>query len=211
MNLFYMIAIMGFARFRETVLFGQYRYPKGLYYGGTGFERSALIMQDLFSEAVVNYNNILLIDMHSGYGPRYQMTLVNSIHEKRSSVDLQEIFDYPLIVKTDPEEFYQIQGDMVDFYYLLINERFPHKHFFGTSFEFGTYGESLVALINSHKTMINENRLFHFGAINEKTFSKAKRDFEELYNPSEECWREKALQDARRAFLGILKAEIFSS
>ncbi|MDZ4133751.1 MAG: DUF2817 domain-containing protein, partial [Dethiobacteria bacterium] len=152
----------------------------------------------------------LLIDMHSGYGPRYQMTMVNSRYEQRASTDLQEIFNYPLIAKTDPQEFYQMQGDMVDYYYQLINDRYPGKRFFATSFEFGTYGESLGAVLRSYRTMVNENRFYHHGAKNERVAIRVKRDFDNLFIPRENEWRKKALQDARQAFSGILKAEGYS-
>jgi predicted deacylase len=209
-QLLYMIGRMGLSRFREMVLFGQYRFPEGLYYGGQGFERSAVIMNDLFKAILPGYKDIVYIDMHSGYGPRYQMTLVNSIHEKRDSGSLQDAFNYPLIAKTDRAEFYQMQGDMVDYLYQLKNDRFPDRRLYATSFEFGTYGESFGAVLKSYKAMINENRVFHHGAVNKKAGLRARRDFDELFDPQDDRWRIKALEDARRAFSGILQAEGFS-
>lgn len=200
---------MGPAVFREAVLYGQYRHPGGLYYGGSGFEPSAAVVNDQFAAAAKDYEQILHIDMHSGYGPRDQMTLVNSVYEKRNSADLQKSFDYPLVAKTDPDEFYQMQGDMVDYLYQFFNSRHPNKYYYGTSFEFGTYGESFSAVVCSYKAMINENRCFHYGAVSERAGLQAKNDFEELFNPQDENWREKAMQDSRRAFTGILRAEGF--
>lgn len=202
---------MGSAAFREAVHMGQYRYPKGLYYGGQDFECSAKVINSLFREAVTPYSRVLLIDMHSGYGPRYQMTLVNSIHEERSSEELVEKFKYPLVVKTNPEEFYQMQGDMVDYFYLLMNDLYPEKHFYATSFEFGTYGQSFLAGLRSLRTMINENCLFHNGSKEGKAADQATHDFKELFYPEEGKWRIKALQDARQAFSGILQTEGYSS
>lgn len=212
--LFYLCLInkmltMGPAVFREAVLYGQYLHQKGLYYGGSGFEPSAAVINQLFAAAANDYERVLHIDMHSGYGPRDQMTLVNSVFEKRDSADLQKSFDYPLVAKTDPDEFYQMQGDMVDYFYQYFNSRHPGKYYYGTSFEFGTYGESFSAVVRSLKAMINENRYFHYGAVNEKAGLRAKNDFEELFNPQDVSWREKAMQDSRQAFTGILRAEDF--
>ena len=206
-----MIVTMGLARFRETVLFGQYSFPKGLYYGGKGFEQSAEVMNNLLCKAIVDFEDIMLIDTHSGYGPRYQMTLVNSVHEERDSDDLQKAFDYPQVAKTDPDEYYQMQGDMVDYLYLLKKELFPEKRLYATSFEFGTYGDSLRMSLRSYKAMINENRLFHYGAKNDRVAQQARIDFDELFNPQEMHWREKAIQDARQALSGIIRAEGFGS
>lgn len=210
LQLGYMIATLGPSRFRENFLLGQYRFSQGLYFGGHDFEYSAKVMKDLFNTAAADYNDLLLIDMHSGYGPRYQMTMVNSRYEQRASLDLQEIFNYPLIAKTDPQEFYQMQGDMVDYYYQLIYDRYPGKRFFATSFEFGTYGETLCAVLRSYRTMVNENRFYHHGAKNERVAGRVKRDFDNLFIPREKEWRKKALQDARQAFSGILQAEGYS-
>lgn len=200
---------MGAASFREAIHMGQFNYPKGLYYGGKGFEESAGIMNNIFYNTIEPYKRVLFIDMHSGYGPRYQMTLVNSIYESRASGDLIKLFNYPLVVKTNPEEFYQMQGDMVDYFYQLMYDRYPAKQFYATSFEFGTYGESLFAAMKSLKTMINENRVYHYGAESDSSAGQAKLDFSELFYPLEEKWRLKAIEDSRQAFTGILKAEDF--
>jgi hypothetical protein len=209
LKLFNLILRMGPANFREAVLYGQYRFPQGLYYGGKGFERSTEVLSSLFQEAAASAEQFLLIDMHTGYGPRYQMTIVNSIHEKRTSTDLQDAFDYPQVAKADPNEFYQMQGDMIDYLYQFMNGQFPGKFFYATSFEFGTLGSSFAAVIKSLKAMINENRVSHHGAASEKVAEKARYDFCELFFPAEKRWREKALLDARQAFTGILKAEKF--
>ncbi len=205
------ILCMGPANFRDAVLFGQYRYPQGLYYGSKGLESSAAVLVNLFREAASNYERIMLFDMHSGYGPRYQMTLVNSIHEKRASEDLQSAFNYPLVAKSNPDEFYQMQGDMVDYLYQVMASQFPGKYLYATSFEFGTFGSSFGAVIKSLKAMINENLVSHHGAVSEAVAAKARHEFCELFFPAEEKWRNKVLQDARSAFNGILKAEKYIS
>ena len=209
LRLLNLILSMGPAVFREAVLFGQYRYPKGLYYGGSSLEPSSEQMNNLFRNAIQPYRQVLYIDMHSGYGPREQMTLVNSTYERRDSASLQKAFEYPLVVKTDPEEFYQMRGDMVDYFYQVMDNHYADKNFFGTSFEFGTFGESFLAVIKSLRVMVNENRLFHHGAVSEKVAERARVEFEALFNPPDDEWKEKALHDARQAFKGILKAEGF--
>ena len=145
--------------------------------------------------------------MHTGYGPRYQMSLVNSVHENRSSQDFEARFNYPLVVAANPQEFYAIQGDMIDYEYEMWRHDFPEKRFFATAFEFGTYGDKFKGRVGMQHAMSFENRLYWQGTDNEKLEQKVKKDFEELFNPSAPEWREKAIQDADQAFDGILKAE----
>ena len=98
---------------------------------------------ELYRDALSQYDQILHLDMHTGYGPRYQMSLVNSVHETRPSAEFVARFNYPLVVAATGEEFYAIQGDMVDYYYELWKKEFPDKRFYSGAFEFGTVREYL--------------------------------------------------------------------
>lgn len=119
------------------------------------------------------------------------------------------MFNYPLVVAANPEEFYAIQGDMIDYVYEMWRHDFPEKKLYATAFEFGTYGDKLRGQIGMPYAMSFENRLFWQGAKNERSAKKVKMSFEELFNPSEKAWKEKAVQDADQAFEGILKTESY--
>ena len=198
---------MGWPGFKSAYLLGQYRHSKGLFYGGEGYQEETKVLIDLYRQAIAAYEQTLHLDMHTGYGPRYQMSIVNSVHEKRSSQDFVEKFNYPLVVAANPEEFYAIQGDMVDFIYEMWQAEFPEKMLFSTAFEFGTYGDGYKGQYGMPRAMSFENRLYWQGTENKKVAAKIKYDFEELFNPSAAEWKAKAVQDGEQAFEGILKAE----
>lgn len=200
---------MGMDRFKAAALLGQYRYARGVYYGGREEQVSTTLMQDLFNQEAPLYKNILLLDMHTGYGPRYQMTLTCSPLETMSSTKLKQAFDYPQIAKTNPQEFYGIQGDMVDYFYRHMQQCWPEIAFFAAALEFGTLGDSLTAGMKSIRAIINENRVYHWGAPSPAQAKEARRQFSELFIPQEEGWRKKALEDADRAIRGILAAREF--
>jgi len=201
-----LILRFGIPKFRAATLLGQYRFPKGIYYGGGHTQEETRMMVELYREHIRDYGRLLHLDMHTGYGPLYQMTLVNSCHEKMTSDEAVHKFGYPRIAAANPDEFYAIQGDMIDYLYTVMAEEFPGKPFFAATFEFGTFGESLWDSIRELRTMIFENRAYWFGA-HPAALAWLKREFDELYCPSEPAWFEKALADARQAFSGILKAE----
>ena len=117
------------------------------------------------------------------------------------------MFNYPLVVATNPKEFYAIQGDMIDYVYEMWQHEFPEKKFFATAFEFGTYGDGVKGKVGMPRAMSFENRLYWQSTSNEKLGGKVKLDLEELFNPSALAWRTKAVQDADQAFEGILEAE----
>lgn len=201
------VARMGIQNFRHALLLGQYRHPKGLYYGGTETPEETRTLMELYHQVLSSYEQVLHLDMHTGYGPRYQMSLVNSALDKRTSKEFVEKFNCPLVVAATADEFYALRGDMIDYIYTLQQNEFPGKRLYATSFEFGTLGNTLYGLFHSPRVMIHENRAYWHGADNEKIQAQAKYGFEELFHPAAKDWREKAVADADQAFTGILKAE----
>lgn len=205
------LARLGPQRLREATLLGQYRFPQGLFYGGESIQEETKVLMGLYRDHMREYEQSVHLDMHTGYGPRYQMSLVNSWMEPRDSAELERQYSYPLVVKANPSEFYSIQGDMIDYVYTLTRNEFPDKRLYATSFEFGTLGDSASAMIRSLCIGVLENRLHWFGTNNPKVRERIERDFQELFAPQEEHWRAKAVADARQAFQGILRAEGFIS
>ena len=193
---------------RKATLLGQYCFPQGIYYGGETWQEETRTMIELYRTRMREYEHIVHLDMHTGYGPRYQMSLVNSCLEPTDSREFVERFGYPRVVKSDPAEFYSIQGDMVDWVYTLVRNEFPGKRLYSTSFEFGTYGDSMLAALHSLRTMILENQL-HWFAASAGVQARIQHDFQELFLPREERWREAALANARRALEGIFRAQDF--
>jgi len=201
------IAIMGMNNFRLAFLLGQYRNSKGLYFGGNSRPEETQLLVNLYKQIFDTYEQILHMDMHTGYGPRYQMSLVNSSLDNGSSEYFSKRFNYPLVVAATANEFYAIHGDMIDYLYSLRDDQYPGTHLYATSFEFGTLGDTLYGLLNSPRVMVHENRAYWNGTKNHRIDVKAKYGFEELFNPGAKKWRKKAVKDANQAIKGILNAE----
>jgi hypothetical protein len=198
---------MGFKDFKRTALLGHYRNPTGVHYGGDSYQEETKFMMRLYREAFQAYSQILHLDMHTGYGPRYQMSLVNSVHEKGNSQHFSKRFNYPLVVAANTDEFYELRGDMIDYVYTLWTNEFPDKRLYSNSFEFGCYGSSVVSLIRTMLTMTFENQAYWFGTGNLETQARVEKEFLEAFYPQAEDWQVKAIADADQAFEGILKAE----
>jgi hypothetical protein len=207
LQLFWNVARMGMKNFRYALLLGQYRDPQGLYYGGIERPEETQTLMDIYKQMMSSYEQILHLDMHTGYGPRYQMSLVNSALDTGTSEYFVKRFNYPLVVAATANEFYAIRGDMIDYVYAVRQNEFPDKRLYSTSFEFGTLGDTLYGLFQSPRVMIHENRAYWYGTRNESLLAKAKHGFKELFYPEAKDWREKAVKDGDQAFSGILKAE----
>jgi len=202
------LVTVGPGRLKAITLEGQYRHPQGIYFGGRTVPEETAVLMQLYRTYIARARQIVHLDMHTGYGPRDQMSLVNSQWEPRASAELAQRFAYPLVVKTTASEFYALRGDMIDWVYTLQRAAFPDRQLYATSFEFGTYGDSVLAGLRSMRTMVEENRLYWHGA-GRSAEARIRDAFTELYAPGEPGWRAKAVEDAHAAFAGILTAEGF--
>lgn len=196
----------GKAKVQAASLLGQHRHPTGIYYGGTQPEEETTVLMGLYRLALEEYQSIVQMDMHTGYGPRYQMTVIVPPNDPTPSAEATTKFAYPLVQKIDADEFYAISGDMGEYFYRLRDAEYLNRQLFACGFEFGTFGDSLLALIRSLRITILENQLRQFGAKNQTIARALRKEYQELFFPAEPGWREKALADGSQAFEGILRA-----
>jgi predicted deacylase len=203
------LLMLGPRRVRAGTLLGQYHHPHGVYFGGRETPEETRLVMDLLRATLRDYGRTVVLDVHSGYGPRYQMSLVNSCLEPRETAEISRVYDYPRVVKTDAVGFYRMQGDMLDWLYRLVDSEFRGKYLYATSLEFGTLGDSMLDGIRSLQAVVHENRLHWHGSESDRARERVEGDFLAAYFPSDEKWRAKAIADARLALWGILSAEGF--
>ena len=193
----------------DALLTGQYEYPQGVYYGGNGDEASTAYLKDVFSRCLDSaYENIVHIDIHSGYGPRYNMVIFNSVYETMNEAESQEAFGYDYVIAYDSESFYATTGDTTDFFYRLAKRKQAKTELYSTSFEFGTIGDEFFDTILSLKYTIDENRNHWYPTDNEVTEQIIHENYMELYYPTETAWREKTVADFKTAAMGILNVKL---
>ena len=193
----------------DALLTGQYEYPQGVYYGGNGDEASTAYLKDVFSQCLdSDYENIVHIDLHSGYGPRYNMVIFNSVYETMNEADSQEAFGYDHIIAYDSEAFYATTGDTTDFFYRLADQKQANASLFSTCFEFGTIGDTFFDTILSLKYTIDENRNHWYPTDNATSAEIVRQNYLELFYPTETEWREKTVEDFKTAAAGVLNAKL---
>ena len=193
----------------DALLTGQYEYPEGVYYGGNGDEASTVYLKDVFDKCLdSDYANIVHIDLHSGYGPRYNMVIFNSVYETMNEAESQQAFGYDHIIAYDSESFYATTGDTTDFFYRLAEKKQAEAELFSTCFEFGTIGDAFFDTILSLKYTIDENRNHWYPTANETTAQVIHENYMELYYPTETAWREKTVEDFKTATFGVLKTKL---
>lgn len=206
------VVVNGADSISNALLGGQYEYPQGVYYGGAGDEQSTTYVKDVFEWTLGdgNYENIVHIDVHSGYGPRYNMVIFNSIYETMNEAETKALFGYDNVISYDSESFYATTGDTTDFYYRLKEQMGSDTTLFSTCFEFGTIGDSFLDSIISMKYTIDENQNHWYPTTDKIMNEIVKERYQELFYPTEMEWREKTVADFAAAAKGVLKAKLIT-
>jgi predicted deacylase len=193
----------GVKSFKRATLLGQHELEKGIYYQSDHYVKSTEYMINEINYLYDGVDNVLWIDIHTGYGPRDEMSIVNSTKELMNSEDCQKQFDYPRITTLDQDDFYAIDGDMIEYLY----EKKPEgKNLYATCFEFGTKKEGLWQQIQSLKAMMFENASYH-EPMSRRFKIYAKDLMLSQFRPKDEAWIAKALLDFRLAYQGIIRSK----
>ena len=193
----------------DALLTGQYEYANGVYYGGNGDEKSTAYLKGVFNDCLDGeYENIVHIDIHSGYGPRYNMVIFNSGYETMTEAETKKAFGYDYVISHDSESFYATTGDTTDYFYRLAESKETDKELFSTCFEFGTIGDGFIDSILSLKYTVDENRQHWYPTDNEISSEVVKENYNELFYPTETEWREKTVADFKTAAEGVLNAKL---
>ena len=193
----------------DALLTGQYEYPQGVYYGGDGDESSTVYLKDVFARCLDSrYENIVHIDIHSGYGPRYNMVIFNSVFETMTEAESVAAFGYGNVIAHDSESFYATTGDTTDFFYRLAQQKDTDTALFSTCFEFGTIGDAFFDTILSLHYTVDENRNHFYPTDNAVSAQIVHENYMELFYPTETAWREKTVTDFVAATQGVLNAKL---
>ena len=155
-----------------------------------------------------SYENIVHIDIHSGYGPRYSMVIFNSVYETMTEAETRAAFGYDNVISHDSEAFYATTGDTTDFFYRLAERKQTETELFSTCFEFGTIGDSFLDSIISLKYTVDENRQHWYPSGSNISAEIVRQHYLELFYPTETSWREKTVADFTAATLGVLDAKL---
>ena len=206
------VATKGVDAISNALLGGQYEFPEGVYYGGAGDEKSTTYVKDVFEWTLEdsNYENVVHIDVHSGYGPRYNMVIFNSVYETMNEAETKALFGYNNVISYDSESFYATTGDTTDFYYRLKDKMGSDTTLFSTCFEFGTIGDSFLDSIISMKYTIEENQNHWYPTTDKIMNEIVKERYQELFYPTEMEWREKTVADFAAAVKGVLNAKLIA-
>ena len=179
---------------RQSTLQGQYEFKEGIFYGGDDFERQKGWLERLILGKTRDYEYVLVIDLHTGYGERGKLHLLpGAVQDTERKALLERMFkDFTIDWPSTKNEFIIVRGSFRDYVGNLIAD---DKKYIGTVFEFGTLdSHKTVGSIRSLHNIILENQGFHHGYKNDKKEKIVKKRFREMFFPSSEIWRSQIMK-----------------
>ncbi|MGG1685980.1 M14 family metallopeptidase [Pseudalkalibacillus sp. NRS-1564] len=198
------LAKEGYAGLKKAKGMGQFEFERGVYYGGSTAEESALFLKDIQEKLLGTYPGVVHMDWHTALGPTNEITMVISENDGRDVKELQEAYNLNNVEKYTPEK---VKGDSTNHFYKLKEEAFPETYLLSALFEFGTFGTDKQAEIREFTTIILENHLYFEGAESVDDIQWILGEFEAMFYPDDSEWRESVVNEARHGIEGVLKKE----
>jgi hypothetical protein len=196
------VARHGFATLREITLAGQYGEPEGIFYGGKAPEPETLFLQNLYDAICPRYSEILLTDLHTGYGDRAQ---AYALFGRVDSPELQEFALQGVRDARGRPQAYAAHGDLIGYCHDAAKRVRPDGVFNGVALEIGTHGLGTIEQIGDLHTIVRENQIRHHGARDVHVEMRVAREFCELFYPGDPLWRRQALKVAVQRIEGLLE------
>lgn len=146
----------GMESLRNSILKGQYEFPEGLFFGGYKFEPQVALIRDLVLESTDGFSEVLLIDLHTGYGEKGQLHIIGDRSPFIDQNYMNKVFSGVQVDYGQEKDFYAVTGGFTVFLARLLQNR---TKFAGAVFEFGTInGHRPLGSLDSLYRMVNENQ-----------------------------------------------------
>jgi hypothetical protein len=173
----------GMRALKQSVVGGQYEYPKGLFFGGKRLEPEIVKYQGFVRDRLAPAKKLIVIDVHTGIGKYGQESL---LVDAQDYARLRSVFGEQ-ITAMEPGQgpAYKVRGGLPSIFSALPQSQ---TTFIGQ--EFGTY--SPIHVVHALR---EENRWHHFGAggLDHRTKQTLRRTF----CPEDEAWRRAVLEKGR--------------
>jgi hypothetical protein len=181
---------------KQAVLQGQYRYEKGICYGGTEREPSVNLVIPLIQQVAENYKMVFSVDLHTGYGENGTLHLFpDPLADAEKKAQMETIFSGLRIYWGRNHDAYQATGEFAAY----LEQSLPEKHCLTMTLEFGTLDtHTFMGAVKALHLMMMENQGFHYGYKTRQDELKVKSGFLESWYPLSEAWRSKVIEDSRQ-------------
>ena len=174
----------------QAIAQGQYAFPRGLFFGGTGESEILRALGTALPRWIGDVQHVLHLDFHTGLGPWATYKL---LADYRLSDD-QRLLSRTLGaggVVIEPQEspggYYLSRGGLGGW----CKARFADRQYLLLVAEFGSYPPLHVL-----SALRNENQAYHSCVDGDPAILRAKRRLSEVFCPRSETWRQRCIEQA---------------
>lgn len=171
---------LGEKAIKQAVAAGQYRYPKGLFYGGNGLEpEAANYIKWLEDSSLLDAKKLMVVDLHTGLGQcGEQLIFLRSKSLSREDLCCRLGIEITPYKKESTVMGYDHGGGSNSIYRRLYHG----EELTCLTVEYGTHnGRRLLYALRA------ENQLHHYGESHLTHWAKQK--LREAFSPKSETWR----------------------
>ncbi|NQY41644.1 MAG: DUF2817 domain-containing protein [Henriciella sp.] len=190
------IEVHGMAAFQAAVSSGQYQFPDGVFFGGSGPTWSNKMFRAILSDYLMDKRAVGTIDFHTGLGPHGYGELINIGSEAQKAQAAAWYGDQV----TDPEAGTSSSADLDGMVAHGIAETLTEAELTFITIEYGTYevNEVLTALRA-------DNWLYQKGRFDTALAAQIKRDIRRAFYPEKDEWKLSVWQRAKEVVAMALK------
>ena len=177
----------GMPTLKQAVAGGQYAFPKGLFFGGSGPSRTQTLLDRELPRWVGSARRVIHIDFHTGLGARGTYKLFADHPWGSEPIRaLGEQFGHDVVEPWEPEqgESYEIRGGLGNW----CKARLPAVDYDVLAAEFGT-----VHILQVIAALQEENRAHHWGGAEHPRTQPAKIALRNTFAPPEQAWRDEVV------------------
>ena len=188
---------------QQAISGGQYRHPKGIFYGGTAPTWAHKTLKEIFSTQLKNANRVAVIDYHTGLGPRgYGERICIHAPESKSLARADSWYDGDL---TSPALGTSSSVELSGFNVIGMEEALgADKELTAVALEYGTQPTSMVRL-----ALRADNWLHHHGDLQSAKAREIKRQIRDAFYQDENDWKEmiweRGIETQRQAIDGLIE------
>jgi len=179
----------GLKYLREVMPAGQYSFPKGIFYGGTGQCQTTRFVIERLPLLIGSADRVIHLDYHTGLGRYGQFNLLSSdpVGSERM-LDAVQLFG-PDRVKfdNDAEDGYHNYGDIGEW----LSRQHAKRQYIYLCAEFGTFDSTRVI-----GTLRRENMAHHFLDRSHPRYAAIKHRAIDTFAPFDPVWRAKVIQQS---------------
>ena len=182
---------------------GQSIFPKGMHYTGRERQPEANALLAMLNHVLALHERVVIMDMHTGYGPKGLLTLVFPGKEPRTVEVLRQQIGYAQVTKVAGSDFYPIHGDLSSYLHELARET-PVRELYTFALEVGTLGDAPLPQLRSMRALILENQLYWYGATGKRVARWVREEFLALFYPADREWRHRVVIQTRAVYTQVL-------